>query len=82
MADDITNKVLLEHMQGIKNDLPQQMKNMKQDTQKQISNLIERMDRGFKEAKEHREALQEDLTATMQDTINIRRHVGMPIASE
>lgn len=33
MTDEITNKVLLEHMQGMKQDLQQQMKGMEQRLQ-------------------------------------------------
>lgn len=89
MADEVTNKVLLEHMQGMKYELKQEIKDMKKelqqeirDVKKDVVHLEQKMDRGFEEAKEHREALQEDLVATMQDVVTIRRHVGMPVASE
>ena len=85
MPDEITNKVLLEHMQGIKYELKQEMKDMKQEihgVKSDLSRLEQKVDRGFEEASQHRQALQEDLTATIQDTINIRRHIGMPVASE
>ena len=73
MADDITNGVLLEHMQGMKNDLQQQIVGLKNDLQKQISRLDEkltrlaqRVEQGFEDARLHRQALQEDLEETMR----------------
>jgi len=54
MSDDITNKVLLEHIQGIKNDLQQQITNLSQ----KIDHLSQKMDKGFEEARQHRQALQ------------------------
>lgn len=79
MADEITNIVLLEHMQGMekrlrtdfKEDLAELRTDFKRDLKQTEHNLTERID-----------ALDEDLTATMRDTIRIRRHVGMPVASE
>ncbi len=70
MADNITNGMLLEHMQGMKNDLQQQIANV----DKKLTNLIkgveikltEDMTRGFEEARQHRQALQEDLEETMR----------------
>ncbi|OGJ59004.1 hypothetical protein A2635_03225 [Candidatus Peribacteria bacterium RIFCSPHIGHO2_01_FULL_51_9] len=96
MADEITNKVLLEHIQGMKYEIQQEMKGMKQDmkdvkkeiqqeirdVKKDVVRLEQKMDKGFEEAREHRQALQEDLVATMEDTVRIRRHVGMPVVSE
>ena len=75
MAQDITNGILLEHMQGMKNDLQQQIGGVNQ----QIGGIIVRMDRlegkitrleqkvdeGFDDARLHRQALQEDLEATI-----------------
>lgn len=73
MADDITNQVLLDHMQSMKFELQQEMRGMKfelqheiRDVQKNLKNLEERVERGFEEARLHREALQEDLEATMR----------------
>lgn len=76
---DITLQDVVHHIQGVKNDLQEQMKGMekrlrtdfKNELKKTESNLTNRID-----------ALDEDLTATMQDTITIRRHIGMPIGSE
>ncbi|MBI3336367.1 hypothetical protein HYZ98_02255 [Candidatus Peregrinibacteria bacterium] len=68
MADEITNKVLLEHMQGMKYELKQEMKDMKQEirgVKNDVVRLEQKVDRGFEEAKEHRQALQEDLEATI-----------------
>ncbi len=69
MADDITNKMLLEHMQGMKNDLQQQITGIDNKVvglQGQLTNLTIEVRQGFSDAKKHREALQEDLEATMQ----------------
>lgn len=66
MVDDITNKILLGHMQAMKNDLQTQITTMKNDLQTQITGLKEDVHLGFTEAREHRQALQEDLEATMR----------------
>jgi methylphosphotriester-DNA--protein-cysteine methyltransferase len=77
MADDITNTVLLQHiqamkgaletqMQAMKVGLESQMQAMKSDLTSQISALDAKMQAGFEEARQHREALQEDLEATMK----------------
>lgn len=54
MADEITNKVLLEHIQGMNAELIEK-----------IDTLEKKVDRGFEEAKQHRQALQEDLDASI-----------------
>mgnify|MGYP001571616726 CR=1 FL=1 len=76
MADDITNKMLLEHMLAMKNYLQTQITDVKKqitDVKKQVTDvktgvhgLREEMHQGFTEAQEHRQALQEDLEATMR----------------
>ena len=77
MADDITNGMILEHMhamkydllqkiQGTKDDLLRQMLIMKNDLQRQIYILDAKVDKGFEEARQHRQTLQEDLEATMR----------------
>ncbi len=80
MADDITNGMLLQHMQGMKNDLQQQldglngkMDGLKTELKKDIGRLDNKitllstkMDQGFEDARRHREALQEDLEETMR----------------
>jgi peptidoglycan hydrolase CwlO-like protein len=69
MTEEITNRVLLEHIQA-----------MKQDLQMQITALDRKVDTGFtymhrkfsdidaklEDARQHREALQEDLVATIR----------------
>ncbi|MBI3336334.1 hypothetical protein HYZ98_02080 [Candidatus Peregrinibacteria bacterium] len=71
---DITNTVLLEHMQGIEQRLSKKIdantKSIDVNT-KSIAHLTERID-----------ALDEDLVATIQDTVKIRKHVGMHVVSE
>ena len=62
MADDITNIVLLKHIQAMKSSLEARMTAIEQGT----ILLTGEMRRGFQEASEHRQALQEDLEATMK----------------
>lgn len=69
MANAITNKMLLEHMQAMKQDLLRQISGL--DTKvggldAKVSRLEERVERGFEDARLHRQALQEDLEATMR----------------
>ncbi|MCF7844686.1 MAG: hypothetical protein K9M03_02550 [Kiritimatiellales bacterium] len=61
MKDEITNKVLLEHIQGMKYELQQQIEGL----EKKIEKVEQQMKGGFDEAKQHRQALQEDLEATI-----------------
>lgn len=61
MRKVITNRLLLEHMQGMKNDLQQQIGNLDE----KITKLEENVNRGFEEARIHRQALQEDLDASI-----------------
>ncbi|MBU0767137.1 hypothetical protein KKF55_05175 [Patescibacteria group bacterium] len=68
MADEITNKVLLEHMQGMKYELQQQimgLENRMGGVEQRMGGLEQRMEDGFEEARQHRQALQEDLEATI-----------------
>lgn len=62
MADDITNIVLLQHMQKMKSDLEQQI--AKQGIG--LENLTREVRGGFAEVHQHLQALQEDLEATME----------------
>ena len=69
MADDITNTMLLGHMQAMKNDLQTQITDVKTqitDVKTGVRGLTEEMRQGFAEAGEHRQALQEDLEAAMR----------------
>ncbi|MEK7218707.1 MAG: hypothetical protein AAB728_04550 [Patescibacteria group bacterium] len=73
MADEITNTILLEHMQGMKNDLQEQIGGLRQridgvenGLQGQFTNLAQEMRQGFEDARLHRQALQDDLEATMR----------------
>ncbi|MFH1670776.1 MAG: hypothetical protein ABIA92_04285 [Patescibacteria group bacterium] len=65
MADEITNNVLLEHMQGMKYELQQQIEGLEKKIEKVDTTLTQQMREGFEEAKQHRQALQEDLEATI-----------------
>ncbi len=68
MADDITNKVLLEHMQGMKSDLQVQITGLGDKVvglQGQITNLTIKVEQGFSETQKDIQALQEDLDATI-----------------
>jgi DUF917 family protein len=70
MADDITNGMLLEHMQGMKHELLQKISDLDRkftgELHGSIGRLERKVDRGFDEARLHRQALQEDLEATMR----------------
>tara|TARA_Y100000310_G_C19979773_1_gene489237 strand:+ start:96 stop:380 length:285 start_codon:yes stop_codon:yes gene_type:complete len=76
-ADDITSKVLLEHIQGnkyelqiqmkdLKDELQVQMKGLKDELKQEIGRIETKMDEGFQDAAEHRRVLQEDLEATIK----------------
>jgi hypothetical protein len=72
MADDITNIVLLQHMQAMKSSLElkieaivQKIDVLDQKVDKNTASLTSEMRSGFEEARQHRQALQEDLEATM-----------------
>ncbi len=69
MANDISTGMLLEHMQGMKNDLQQQIAGLDNKVEKGFSKVdrkFEEIDRKFEEAKQHRQALQEDLDASIR----------------
>lgn len=72
MADDITNIVLLRHIQAMKSSLEEQIAAVDQKADRntatltgKIATLTGEMQKGFEEARQHREALQEDLEATI-----------------
>lgn len=54
--------MLLEHMQAMKGDLQNQIAGL----DKKITVLKEAMHAGFEDARQHRQALQEDLEASMR----------------
>ena len=73
MADDITNIVLLKHIHAMKSSLELQIAALDRKIDGinlglngKIVSLTEEMRTGFEEARQHRQALQEDLEATMQ----------------
>lgn len=73
MADDITNGMLLEHIQAMKSDLQQQiaavhngLQQQINGMQQQITGLAQEMRQGFAEVRQDIKALQEDLAATMR----------------
>lgn len=76
MVDDITNIMLLQHMQGMKSDLQLQIAAVYQKitalekktggVEKNMASMAEEMRNGFEEARMHRQSLQEDLEATMR----------------
>jgi len=76
MADAITNKMLLEHMQAMKYELQTQIGGVEQrlggvengltGLGECVNNLASDMRQGFEDARQHRQALQEDLEATMR----------------
>ncbi len=73
--DDITNKVLLDHMQGMKYELQQQLSNIETrvgglagrigSLETKVISLDQKIEIGFEEARQHRNALQEDLNASI-----------------
>lgn len=70
MADDevITNKMLLEHMQAMKNELQMQIAGIRSDVsslRSDVQRIEAKMDTGFREVRLDIQALQEDLGATM-----------------
>jgi hypothetical protein len=72
MADEITNGMLLGHIQAMKNDLQRQIASLDTRLSRKIESLEGKfhwmhheMQKGFEEARQHREALQEDLNATI-----------------
>ncbi len=73
MADDITNIVLLQHIQAMKSGLEGKMDTMQQALllritalEMALANLTTQTHQGFEEARQHRQALQEDLEETMR----------------
>ncbi|MDD5055344.1 MAG: hypothetical protein PHZ00_03680 [Candidatus Peribacteraceae bacterium] len=66
MADEITNIVLLRHIQAMKSSLEDQIAAVDQKVDRNTALLTSAMQKGFEEARQHREALQEDLEATMR----------------
>ena len=69
MAPRITLRTLLLHMQGMKNDLQQQILGLDKKVGKieiKLTNLETEVHEGFMEARLHRESLQEDLDATIR----------------
>ncbi len=71
MFDDgaITGQILLDHIQSSKLELKQDIRDLSgrfDQMEKRVDRLEYLMDQGFKEAREHREALQIDLDATIR----------------
>ncbi len=77
MADEITNIVLLQHIHEMKSGLEVQIAALKNSLEQQIAAMDQKLDlktgmlanemrKGFEEARQHRQALQEDLEATMR----------------
>ncbi len=58
----ITNRMLLEHQQAMKSELSERINHLEQ----KVDRLEQKVDRGFEEARQHRQALQEDLDATIR----------------
>ncbi|HLD71256.1 MAG TPA: hypothetical protein VI873_01405 [Candidatus Peribacteraceae bacterium] len=83
-AKDITLHDVVEHMQNMEQRLSGEMKDLSTKFDDVGRSLIGRMDRltirlSMVETNllERMDALEEDLTATMKDTMKIRQHVGM-----
>lgn len=83
--DEITNKVLLQHMQEMKVELHQEIQSVRgdmRDMEKRLSKKIDANTNAIVTLTEKVNALDEDLKATIHDTVKIRRYVGMPVVSE
>jgi hypothetical protein len=68
MTEEITNLVLLEHIQAMKFDLQQQITGLDKKIDRveiRLTSLEIRVEKGFEEARKHRQELQEDLDATI-----------------
>jgi hypothetical protein len=75
MPEEITNRVLLEHMQAMKYDLQQQITGIKGEIvgiksevigiKGELRDLRSDMNKGFDEARKHRQELQQDMDATI-----------------
>jgi hypothetical protein len=82
MTDDgtITNRMLLEHMQGQKNELMQRIEESNQELKREFGQRFDRLEReirnGFEEAHQHRQALQEDLEVTMKEQFAQKRQIA------
>ena len=70
MADEITNTVLLQHMQAMKYELQQEIKGVKYALRKEMkgmeAGLCAEMRAGFEEARLERQVLREDLHTVTQ----------------
>jgi peptidoglycan hydrolase CwlO-like protein len=76
MDDVVTNKMLLEHMQGMKNDLEQQIGTLDKHVggismqltslEQKVTNLTREMREGFEASERRDKGLQEDLDETIR----------------
>ncbi len=91
MFDDgaITGRILLDHIQSSKLELKQDIRDLGTQVdslEKRVDRLEQQMERGFKEAYEHREALQIDLDATIRMQSRHERELavisGRPLPEE
>jgi septation ring formation regulator EzrA len=90
---DFTNRVLLEHMQAMKEEFLLRLSAMGSGLGNRLDTLDKRMEKmetkmekmetkmeqGFQEAREHREALQEDLEATILQVDRVQKDHGRRI---
>lgn len=70
MTDDglITNRMLLEHIQALRNDMNQgfdRVDNRFSRLELRVDQLEQKVDRGFEEARQDRQIIREDLEATI-----------------
>jgi vacuolar-type H+-ATPase subunit H len=71
MTDEITNTMLLQHMHAMKGELLGRISAIDKKVthlQKEVADFKEETKRNFEDARLHRQALQEDLEATMRMT--------------
>lgn len=78
----ITLRDVVVHMQSMEQRLSAGIKQNKTAIERLDTGLTTRIDHLEKNMNERMDALQEDLDAVANDTLAIRRHVGMPVPIE
>lgn len=86
---DISLRDVVMHMTGMEQRLSRGIETNTKEiaaVEQRLSAKIETNTRAIQDVKEtltrRIDALEEDLTATILDTVKIRQHVGMPVPSE
>lgn len=79
MTDDgaITNQMLLEHMQASILSSKVEVLQRIDKLEGRVDRLQERVEKGFEEARQHRQALQEDLDATIRTQFKHQKQLAL-----